>query len=158
MKNHSKRTRNITTLNRKSNGLVTLTSNPVWRALSKKPITEESRISIGLPARKALYAISNNFGNEDHFIELMMASYTGLILAEQGYGEDYIFIFSHSVNILLDFYATVKKKESFIISTQEKNDLSEMLNLYEQQISLASKDSFTSATLDAYCRISDLPE
>jgi len=51
-------------------------------------VTEQSKISIGLAGRKALYALTNDDGPFEHCKELMVTAYAGIYLAEQGYGSD----------------------------------------------------------------------
>jgi len=75
-------------MNRTTRDMLTLNGNPIWRALSKVPISEKSKISIGLSGRKSLYALTNGAGVLDHCKDLLLTAFAGIYLAEQGYGAD----------------------------------------------------------------------
>ena len=62
-------------MSRDTRNMIMLTGNPIWRAFAKKdPVSEKTQTSIGLAARKALYALTNGDGAFEHFKELLVTA------------------------------------------------------------------------------------
>lgn len=123
----------------------------MWKAFAKRdPISADSKTSIGLASRRALYALTNGDGDFAHLKELMVAAYAGIYLAEQGYGHEFQEDFHGALSELRQCLLRVKAEQGYSISPAEAVRISEMLDLYEQQLGLADRAVLAEAILESY--------
>jgi len=132
--------------------MVLLTGNPVWRAFAKKPVSEETQVTIGLAGRKALYALTNGLGKFEDFNELVVTGYAAISLAESGYGTDLLSDFNAATEAVLSCRIRALTEESYFLDEQEAQLVNILLDLHEQQVQLACKSELAAAIVDGYKR------
>jgi hypothetical protein len=141
-------------LSRDTKKLVALTGNPVWRAFSKYPVPQSTKTSIGLAARKALYALSNDCGEFEHFNELVVTAHASIVLAEQGYGAELLEDFNKALEAILMCRLQALQGQGYYLGEQAGQSVNVLLDLYEQQVELAGKDELAGAIVEGYRRAS----
>ena len=98
-------------MSRDTRNMIMLTGNPIWRAFAKRdPVSVKTQTSIGLAARKALYALTNGDGAFEHFKELLVTAYAGIHLAELGYGLDLLGDFNAALADILECYGRANRR------------------------------------------------
>ena len=132
--------------------MVLLTGNPVWRAFAKKPVSEETQVTIGLAGRKALYALTNGLGRFEDFNELVVTGYAAISLAEGGYGADLISDFDAAVEVVLKCRLRALHDENYFLDERDAQLVNVLLDLHEQQVQLAGKSELAAAIVDGYKR------
>ena len=137
---------------RDSRNMMALTGNPIWKALSRKPMGSDAQIRVGLLSRKALYALTNGDGLASDLNELTVSVFTAIVLAERGYGEDQLDDFNAARQALADAHSRAIKGEGFSMTEMEGRLVADMLNLHEQQIEVAEKNEVTSAITQGFKR------
>jgi len=134
-----------------TNESVILVKNPVWKAFAKRdPISTDSQTSIGLASRKALYALTNGDGDFPHLKELLVSTYAGVYLAEQGYGQEFLEDFHRVLVELRQCLLRVMSEQGYSISPAEAKHVSVMLDLHEQQLGLADRAVLAEAIVESY--------
>jgi hypothetical protein len=139
-------------LSRSTRDMVLLTGNPVWRAFAKKPVSEETQVTIGLAGRKALYALTNGLGRFEHFNELVVTGYAAVSLAERGYGADLLADFNAALGVVLSCRIRALKEQKYLLSQKDAQLVSVLLDLHEQQVQLAGKAELATAIVDGFKR------
>jgi hypothetical protein len=134
--------------------MVMLTGNPVWRAFSKVPVPDSTKTSIGLAARKALYALSNDSGQFEHFNELVVTAHAAIVLAEHGYGEDLLADFDAALEAILICRLRALQGDRYFLGAHDARSVGVLLDLHEQQVELSGKDELVSAIVEGYRRAS----
>jgi hypothetical protein len=138
-------------MRRDTRNMLMLSGNPIWKALAKKdPISTKTQTSIGLAARKALYALTNADGQFAHFKELMVTAYAGIYLAEKGYGEDLMSDFQAALKVTLDCHERAINGQGYTLNEQEARLVDELLGLHEQQLQMADRAELASAIVESY--------
>jgi len=142
-------------MSRESRNTALLVKNPIWRALVKQePVSEQSRTSVGLASRKALYALSEGEGAFEHVKELLVAAHLAIYLAEQGYGPDLIEDLVAAKRDLLACLVRVRDGLPYSLSQEERTRIGELLRMHEQQLELADRGVYSAAILESYKRTS----
>ena len=146
------KTRKKPGLDRDSRSMMTLTGNPVWRALSRKPMESSAQIRVGLLNRKALYALTNGSGDASDLRELMVTASTAIVLAERGYGEAQLADFNAAMQALSDARARAIKGRGVALTEIESRLVADMISLHEQQLEVAEKAEVTNAITEGFKR------
>jgi hypothetical protein len=139
-------------LNRNTRDMLMLSGNPIWRDLSKEPVSERSKISIGLAGRKALYALTSDQGDVEHCKELTVTAYAGIYLAEQGYGADVMEDFTAALASIHDCRSRARKGLAYTLGASEACKVDVMLDMHDQQLGLADKAELADAIVESYRR------
>jgi hypothetical protein len=139
-------------VNRSTRDMLMLSGNPIWRALSKEPVTEITKISIGLAGRKSLYALTNDEGLFEHCKELMVTAYAGIYLAEQGYGADVMNDFIDGLAAIKECRSRARKGLAYTLDSEEARKVDVLLDMHEQQLELADKAEVSDAIVESYGR------
>jgi hypothetical protein len=137
-------------LNRNTHAMLILSGNPIWRALSKQPVSEQTRITIGLSGRKSLYALTNDAGQFEHCKELMVIGYAGIYLAEQGYGADLMNHFTAALATIKDCRSRACNGQAYMLDGLEARKVDFLLDMHEQQLVLADKAEVSDAIVASY--------
>lgn len=132
--------------------MVMLTGNPIWRALAKSPVSAKTQTTIGLASRKALYALTNGYGQFENFNELLVTGYAAIGLAEQGYGKDLLREFNAALVSILTCRLRAINGEAYGLSEEEAQSIEVLLELHEQQVQLAGKAELAAAIIEGYKR------
>ncbi|WP_342618390.1 hypothetical protein [Rhodoferax sp. GW822-FHT02A01] len=138
--------------NRDTRNMVMLTANPVWRAFAKRPVSQTTQTSIGLAGRMALYALTSGDGQFEHFRELVVTAHAGIVLAEQGYGNEMLSYFNQALDTILECRVRALNGGRYSLSEQESQTVNTLLELHEQQVQLSEKAELASAIVEAYRR------
>jgi hypothetical protein len=134
--------------------MIMLTGNPIWKAFAKKdPVSMKSQTSIGLAARKALYALTNADGQFAHFKELLVTAYAGIYLAERGYGEDFMSDFHAALKVTLECHERAINGQGYTLNEREARLVDELLGLHEQQVQMADRAELASAIVESYRQV-----
>jgi hypothetical protein len=141
-------------LNRDARGLVALTSNPVWKTFAAKPMEADRQLSVSVTLKIALYALSNGTGTNDHLSDIIVTAHTAIVLAERGFGEDLMKYFLKSLLAALQCRARAMNGEPLAFTPEEADDVSQLVDLHEQQFALTTKVELSAAIVEGYARIS----
>ncbi|NVO08116.1 MAG: hypothetical protein HXX19_20265 [Rhodoferax sp.] len=148
----SQKKNNASRLNRNTRDMVILTGNPIWRAFSKKPVSQTVQITIGLAGRKALYALTTNNGRFEDFNELVVTAYAAIILAEGGWGHEFLGDFNSALETILECRLRALTGACYSLCEKEAEAVNTLLELHEQQVQLADKAELASAIVEGYQR------
>ena len=141
-------------MSRDTRNMIMLTGNPIWRAFAKRdPVSEKTQTSIGLAARKALYALTNGDGAFEHFKELLVTAYAGIHLAELGYGQDLLGDFNAALADILECYGRAIDGHGYSLSENEAHRVDELLVLHEQQVQMADRAELAAAMVESYRQV-----
>ena len=143
-------------MNRITRDMLTLNGNPIWRAFSKVPISDKSKMSIGLSGRKSLYALTNGAGDLDDCKDLMLTAFAGIYLAEQGYGADLMDDFTAALATILDCHTRGRTGLFYTLDPAEASKVAILLDMHEQQLELADKSELSDAIVESYRRAGDV--
>ena len=139
-------------LNRNTRDMLTLSGNPIWRALSKEPVSQRTQTSIGLAARKSLFALTNDEGQFEHCKELMVTAYAGIYLAEQGYGSDLMEDFTAALATIQNCRSRARNGLDYTLDAIEASKVDVLLDMHHQQIGLVDKAELADAIGESYKR------
>jgi len=138
-------------MSRDTRNMLMLTGNPIWKAFAKRdPVSTKTQTSIGLAARKALYALTNGDGRFEHFKELLVTAYAGIHLAELGYGQDFLGDFNAALVDILGCHARAEVGHGYSLSVNEAHRVDELLAMHEQQVQLADRAELAAAIVESY--------
>jgi hypothetical protein len=132
-----------------SKGLVSRSSNPVWKAIAKRQVSSHIQTSIGLTGRKALYALCNGFGTLENVNDLLLIAYAGLILAEQGFGNEYLGDVNAALNSIVECRKIGASSGRYEIEALNIFAIADLLELHEQQMKLTTEGDLSSAMIEA---------
>lgn len=152
----SKKRSNSGGLDRNTRKMVMLADNQVWQAFAKKPVPQKTQTTLALASRKALYALTNGGGELEQVNELIVSAYAGIILAEQGYGEDLLSDFNSALKTLLACRDRAEIDALYSITEEEGHLVGDLLALHEQQVQLAGKAELAAALVDGYSRAKEM--
>lgn len=143
-------------LDRNTRKMVMLADNQVWQAFAKKPVAQKTQTTLALASRKALYALANGDGELEQVNELIVSAYAGIILAEQGYGEDQLSVFHSALKTLIECRDRTDVGGVYCITEEEGHLVGDLLALHEQQVQLAGKAELAAALVDGYSRAKEM--
>lgn len=129
-----------------------LTTNPVWRAFAKVPMSQAQQVDIALAARIAFEEVSHGRGIDDHIDTLACAANVSLVLAERGYGPECEPKIIEAQAALMRIKARQQQGKAIGLDGPGAQALRDLMDTHEQQIEHAGKAEVASALIEINTR------
>lgn len=140
--------------NRSTRQMAALAGNPIWKALSKNaPMPVQQQVDVALASRASLDEILNGRGVYDHVNDLTCSSHIAIVLAERGYGEEYMPLLLQAHSVVAAWRVLAIAKQTLEAAPEDVAIVREMLDVHEAQNATADHTEVASAIFNGLARV-----